>query len=318
MFSPARLPPVREDVGRMAGVIPPWHHRSMAQPSKDEKKARPGQQQTQPGLESEMTPAPQSEKPDPRPAGKLQDRIALITGGDSGIGRAIALAFAKEGAHVVISHLDAELSDAQETAQRVQELGRRAVLRAGDIGRAETCRQLVEATMKDFGRLDILINNAAEQHVRESLTEISEAQWERTFRTNIFAQFHLAKAALPHLRKGSSIINTTSVVAYAGHPQLIDYAATKGAIVAFTRSLAVNVAKKGIRVNAVAPGPIWTPLIPATFPEEKVEIFGKDTPLGRAGEPAEVATCYVFLASDDASYITGQVLHPNGGRIVNG
>ncbi len=287
-----------------------WHHPAMAPQPKDEKKARPAQQQTQPGLESEMTPAPQAEKPARRSEGKLQDRVALITGGDSGIGRAIAIAFAKEGADVVISHLDQELSDAQDTAQRVQELGRRAVLRPGDIGQAQTCRELVQGTLKDFGRLDILINNAAEQHVRESLTDISDEQLERTFRTNIFSHFYLTKAALPHLQKGSSIINTTSVVAYAGNPQLIDYAATKGAIVAFTRSLAVNVAKKGIRVNAVAPGPIWTPLIPATFPGEKVETFGNDTPLGRAGEPAEVATCYVFLASDDASYITGQVLHP--------
>lgn len=264
-----------------------------------------------------MTPPPVAERESYRPAGKLHDRVALVTGGDSGIGRAIAIAFAREGAHVVINHLEAELSDAQETAARVQELGRRCTLQPGDIGRGETCRQIVEATLRDFGRLDILVNNAAEQHVRQSLTEISEAQLERTFRTNIFAMFYLTKAALPHLKQGSSIINTTSVVAYAGNPQLIDYAATKGAIVAFTRSLALNVAKQGIRVNAVAPGPIWTPLIPATFPGEKVETFGADTPLGRAGEPAEVAPCYVFLASDDASYITGQVLHPNGGRIVN-
>jgi NAD(P)-dependent dehydrogenase (short-subunit alcohol dehydrogenase family) len=265
-----------------------------------------------------MTPAPQAEKPDYRGAGKLQDRVALITGGDSGIGRAIAIAFAHEGADVVICHLEDETADAEETADRVRKLGSRALLQVGDIGRAETCKGFVEATLREFGRLDILVNNAAEQHVRQSVTEISEAQLERTFRTNIFSQFYLTKAALPHLKKGASIVNTTSVVAYAGNPQLIDYAATKGAIVAFTRSLALSVASQGIRVNAVAPGPIWTPLIPATFPEEKQETFGKNVPLGRAGEPSECATCYVFLASDDASYITGQVLHPNGGRIVNG
>lgn len=264
-----------------------------------------------------MTPAPQAEK-STRGAGKLQDRVALITGGDSGIGRAVAIGFAKEGAHVVICHLDKERQDAEDTARRVRELGRRCELQSGDIGRPETCREFVDFTVRTLGRLDILVNNAAEQHVRKSIAEISEAQLERTFRTNIMSMFYLVKAALPHLKKGSSIINTTSITAYAGNPQLIDYATTKGAIVTFTRSLALSLAKEGIRVNGVAPGPIWTPLIPATFPEEKQETFGKDTPLGRAGEPSEVAPCFVFLASDDASYITGQVLHPNGGRIVNG
>ena len=271
-----------------------------------------------PGLESEMQPRPDYGEESYQGSGRLTGKKAIITGGDSGIGRAVAIAFAKEGADVVVGHLEKELGDAKETAARVEELGRRCVLFAGDLGRGEACRELVERAIAAFGRLDIVVNNAAEQHVRKSITDISEAQLERTFRTNIFSYFYLVKAALPHLKRGASIINTTSVVAYAGNPELMDYAATKGAIVAFTRSLAVNLGSSGIRVNGVAPGPIWTPLIPATFPEEKQETFGKNVPLGRAGEPSEVAPCYVFLASDDASYMTGQVLHPNGGRIVNG
>ncbi|HEX2225335.1 MAG TPA: SDR family oxidoreductase [Thermoanaerobaculia bacterium] len=277
----------------------------------------PQHQDQQPGLESEMTPKPQAEKPSHRGSGKLDGKVALITGGDSGIGRAVAIAFAKEGADLAVLYLN-EHEDAEETRRLVEEHGGRCITVAGDIGDEGFCRQAVEQTVRELGGLDILVNNAAEQHVRENLEEISAEQLERTFRTNIFAQFFLAKAALPHLKEGSTIINTTSVTAYKGNPVLLDYSSTKGAIVAFTRSLSMNLAKRKIRVNAVAPGPIWTPLIPATFPEEKVESFGKDVPLGRPGQPEEVAPCYVFLASDDSSYMSGQVLHPNGGEVVNG
>lgn len=250
-------------------------------------------------------------------AGKLHNRVALITGGDSGIGRAVAVAFAAEGADVAVLYLN-ETVDAKETQRLVEEQGRRCLLIAGDVGRERFCITAVERTVKEFGRLDIAVNNAAEQHPQDTLAKITAAQLERTFRTNIFSYFYIAKAALKHLREGGSIINTTSVTAYRGSPSLIDYSATKGAIVSFTRSLAHAVVKQGIRVNGVAPGPIWTPLIPSTFPAKKVKSFGSDVPMGRAGEPNEVAPCYVFLASADASYMTGQVLHPNGGEIVNG
>ena len=281
------------------------------------KKVPPQTQSQQPGRETEMTPAPKSEKKNIRGSGRLEGKSAIITGGDSGIGRAAAIAFAKEGADVAIAYLN-EHEDAQQTRQRVEEFGRRCILLAGDVGDSAVCAKWIEATVSAFGRLDIVVNNAAEQHPKNSLSEISDEQLERTFRTNVFGQFYLTRAALPHLKEGAVIINTTSVTAYRGSEQLLDYSSTKAAIVGFTRALSKNLAEKGIRVNGVAPGPIWTPLIPATFPEEKVESFGQNVPMGRVGQPEEVAPCFVFLASDESSYITGQVLHPNGGEVVNG
>jgi NAD(P)-dependent dehydrogenase (short-subunit alcohol dehydrogenase family) len=290
----------------------------MAQEQGKQKQTMPPQHQDQqPGRESEMTPRPKAEDSTYRASGKLQGKVALITGGDSGIGRAVAIAYAKEGADVVISFLE-EHGDAEETKRQVEQEGKRCLTIAGDIGDEKFCRQLVEQTVRELGRLDILVNNAAEQHPQESIEQISREQLERTFRTNIFAMFYLVKAALPNLQKGSAIINTTSVTAYKGSPQLLDYSATKGAIVAFTRSLSMALVEKGIRVNAVAPGPIWTPLIPSTFTEDHVAKFGANVPMQRPGQPEEVAPSYVFLASDDSSYISGQVLHVNGGEIVNG
>ncbi|MEY2562925.1 MAG: hypothetical protein QOH88_1118 [Verrucomicrobiota bacterium] len=283
-----------------------------------EKKVRPPQhQKRQPGRQDKMRPQPKSGTSDYVGAGKLRDKVALITGGDSGIGRAVAVLYAKEGADVSIVYLN-EHKDARETKRLVETQGRKCVLIAGDIGKEKFCRAAVAETKRELGQIDILINNAAEQHPQESITKITERQLERTFRTNIFAMFFLTKAVMPHFKKGGIIINCASVTAYQGSPHLLDYSATKGAIVAFTRSLSQALAEKKIRVNAVAPGPIWTPLIPATFPAKEAATFGSDTPLGRAGEPEEVATSFVFLASDDSSYMTGQVLHPNGGRIVNG
>ncbi|HET8720692.1 MAG TPA: SDR family oxidoreductase [Nitrospira sp.] len=282
------------------------------------KQQRPPQHQSrQPGMEQDMTPRPKSERPGEVGCGKLLDKVALITGGDSGIGRAVAAAYAKEGADVAVVYYN-EHEDAKETQRLVEAQGRRCILIPGDVGNEQFCREAVERTVREFGRLDILVNNAAEQHPRESLEQITAEQLERTFRTNIFSYFFMGKAALPHLKEGSTIINTTSVTAYKGSAQLLDYSSTKGAIVSFTRSLSQALADKHIRVNAVAPGPIWTPLIPSTFPAEKVATFGSDVPLKRAGEPEEVAPSYVFLASQDSSYTTGQVLHPNGGTVVNG
>lgn len=264
-----------------------------------------------------MVPRPKVALPEYRGANKLRGKVALITGGDSGIGRAVAVLFAREGADVAVTYLN-EHKDATETQRLVQAEGRDCHLFAGDIRNERYCQKVVGQTLRRFGGLHILVNNAAEQHPQDDPSHITAQQLQATFQTNIFAQFYFIKAALKHLAKGSVIINTTSVTAYRGSPHLLDYAATKGAIVALTRSLAKALASKGIRVNGVAPGPIWTPLIPSTFPAEEVASFGTDVPLKRPGEPMEVAPCYVFLASTDSSYMTGQVLHPNGGEVVNG
>jgi NAD(P)-dependent dehydrogenase (short-subunit alcohol dehydrogenase family) len=290
----------------------------MPQKVQEEKELRPPQHQDQqPGFEHEMKPRPKAEDSAYRGSGKLEGKLALITGGDSGIGRAVAIAFAKEGADVIVAYLN-EHQDAKETKSLVEKHGGACTLLAGDIADEEFCRDAIEHALEKSQKLDILVNNAAVQYPQESIEDITSEQLSKTFRTNIFAMFYLIKYALPHMQKGSAIINTTSVTAYRGSPHLIDYAATKGAIVSMTRSLAHSLVEKGIRVNAVAPGPIWTPLIPASFPADKVAKFGSDVPMGRAGEPEEVAASYVFLASDDSSYMTGQVLHPNGGEIVNG
>jgi NAD(P)-dependent dehydrogenase (short-subunit alcohol dehydrogenase family) len=282
------------------------------------KKLRPARTlPSRPGHESRMETAPKSDTSKHRGSDKLKGKVALITGGDSGIGRAVAISFAREGADIAILYLN-EHKDARETARLVEEEGRRCLLISGDAGREKVCVAAVRKTVNELGGLGILVNNAAEQHPQDSIEDISEKQLERTFRTNIFSYFFMVKAALPHLKKGGVIINTTSVTAYRGSPKLLDYSSTKGAIVAFTRSLAMNLAKKKIRVNGVAPGPIWTPLIPSTFPGEKVATFGSDVPMGRAGQPAEVAPCFLFLASNDSSYMTGQILHPNGGEVING
>lgn len=274
----------------------------------------PQEQHHQPGSESKMHPSPDYE-PRYRGSNRLEGKVALVTGGDSGIGRAVSVLFAREGARIAVVYLD-EDKDAKETEGLIYQEGTDCLLIKGDVGSADFCAEAVKRTIEHFGRLDVLVNNAAEQHEDEDVTDISEAQLVKTFRTNLFGYFFMAQAALPHLKKGATIINTASITAYRGHPTLVDYASTKGAIVTLTRALSGQLADKGIRVNAVAPGPIWTPLIPASFDAETVAKFGQDTPLGRPGQPNEVAPSHLFLACEDSSYMTGQVLHPNGGEMV--
>ncbi|AFQ56956.1 hypothetical protein BSSC8_32870 [Bacillus subtilis subsp. subtilis str. SC-8] len=280
------------------------------------KKTLPPQHQNQqPGFEYLMDPRPVFDKP--KKAKKLEGKTAIITGGDSGIGRAVSVLFAKEGANVVIVYLN-EHQDAEETKQYVEKEGVKCLLIAGDVGDEAFCNDVVGQASQVFPSIDILVNNAAEQHVQPSIEKITSHQLIRTFQTNIFSMFYLTKAVLPHLKKGSSIINTASITAYKGNKTLIDYSATKGAIVTFTRSLSQSLVQQGIRVNAVAPGPIWTPLIPASFAAKDVEVFGSDVPMERPGQPVEVAPSYLYLASDDSTYVTGQTIHVNGGTIVNG
>ena len=277
----------------------------------------PPQEQETPGLESKMKPEPITIRDNYKGSEKLKGKVALITGGDSGIGRSVAVHFAREGADVAIVYLE-EDEDAKDTERMVRKEGQMCLLLKGNIQDRDFCKECIEKTYLHYGKLNILVNNAAEQHPTEELQEIDLDLTESTFKTNILAMFYLSLPALEKMGSGDSIINTTSITAYQGREALIDYSSTKGAIVSFTRALSKNVAKKNIRVNAVAPGPIWTPLIPATFPAEKVKDFGSDTPLGRAGQPAECGPAYVFLASEDASFITGQVIHVNGGEAAGG
>jgi NAD(P)-dependent dehydrogenase (short-subunit alcohol dehydrogenase family) len=274
-------------------------------------------QKRQPALESEMNPKPIYDRDSYKGSDKLKGKVALITGGDSGIGRAVSVLYAKEGADVAISYLD-EHNDAEKTKSLVEAQGQKCLLLPGDISSEQHCQEIVQKTVDELGRLDILVNNAAEQYMEdpETLEDIDSARLGSIFSTNIFAMFYLCKAAIPHLKEGSTIINTTSINAYKGNAPLLSYSTTKGAILAFTRSLSQSLLEKGIRVNGVAPGPIWTPFIPDAFPAEGVEGFGKQVPMKRPGQPVEVGTCFVFLASEDSSYLAGQILHPNGGVIV--
>jgi NAD(P)-dependent dehydrogenase (short-subunit alcohol dehydrogenase family) len=286
-------------------------HRHMDQPAQE--------QDQQPGVEQEMEPRPQYIDPAYKGSEKLKDKVALITGGDSGIGRATAIHFAAEGATVAFTYLtDEEKQDAEKTLALISQYGGKGYAFQADLCEEERCQDLVDTVVEQAGKLDIVVNNAAQQFPKESIEQIDKDQLEKTFQSNVYSAFFVTKAALPYLKEGSRIINTTSITAYKGHAELVDYSATKGAILSFTRSLAMQLSPKKINVNAVAPGPIWTPLIPASFDAEEVENFGKQTPLGRPGQPSEVAPAYVYLASNDSSYVTGQVIHPNGGTVING
>lgn len=286
--------------------------------SEKQKKTPPAQQQEhQPGVESKMEPKPKYLRNNYNGSHKLQNKVAVITGGDSGIGRAVGLHFAKEGADIAVVYLN-EHDDAMDTKRLIEQEGQECILIDGDIGNSQFCEAAVTEILDKFKRIDILVNNAAEQHPQDHFMDISNEQFEKTFKTNIFGTFYMTKAVLPNLKEGNTIINTSSITAYQGSNDLIDYSATKGAITSFTRSLSLSLVDKGIRVNGVAPGPIWTPLIPSTFPREKVASFGGDSPMQRPGEPMELAPAYVYLASDDSSYVNGQIIHVNGGTIING
>jgi NAD(P)-dependent dehydrogenase (short-subunit alcohol dehydrogenase family) len=283
--------------------------------SRKPKSPMPAQHQEKPGRESSMRPRPKYHAPEYRAAGKLEGKVALVTGGDSGIGRAVAVVFAREGADVAITYLPEEQPDAEETQRAIEEAGRRAVLIPGDLTDPSVCRECVETTVRQLGGLDVVVNNAAFQQGQESLDKITDEQWDRTFKTNIYAYFRVARAALRHLKEGAAIINTGSITGMQGSKELLDYSSTKGAIHAFTKSLAQNLVERGIRVNCVAPGPVWTPLNPADKPKEKVAKFGADTPMGRPAQPEEIAPAYVYFASGaDSSYVTGEVLTLLGGK----
>ncbi len=282
------------------------------------RKVRKPQHQPRPGLEKKMRPHPVFDRPELPGSNKLKNKIAFISGGDSGIGKAVSILFAKEGADIAIAYLD-EHSDAKETKKIIEEqYGKKCLLIPGDLSRERHCITAIKKTIKQYKRIDILVNNAAKHYEHKTLDEISAKELVKTFELNIFSFFWITKAAVPYMKEGSCIINSASVTAYRGSGSLIDYSATKGAIVSFTRSLSSNLIKKGIRVNGVAPGPIWTPLIPSSFSPKKTAQHGSDVPMERAGEPVEIAPSYLFLASDDSSYISGQFLHPNGGEIING
>ncbi|HEY2650251.1 MAG TPA: SDR family oxidoreductase [Puia sp.] len=282
-----------------------------------EQNTMPPQKQELPGSEQKMHPRPISDDPTYKGSWQLKNKVALITGGDSGIGKAVAILFAKEGAKIAIAYLNEE-EDAQETKKIIEGYGGRVILIPGDIASREFCDNMVRIVVDEYGRIDVLVNNAGLQYTSKSITDITDEHLEETFAVNILSMFRITRAALPHMKEGSCIINTTSITAYEGSPELLDYSATKGAIVAFTRSLAKNLRDKKIRVNGVAPGPIWTPLIPASFDPDRTEKHGGKTPMERPGQPVEVAPSYLFLATKASSYMSGQILHPNGGTVVNG